>query len=353
MQLNLTKGDIEILISSIISYELSNKNKTYFPLLFDLHKEGDLTKPPFGCDSLSLISLATAVDEYFGVSHSGLEDNFIRYPNFKSWVQIVYDSQKHYSEGITFSTSGTTGKPTKVFHNMDGLEKEASYLAKLLDGSKSISAFVRPHHIYGFLYTIALPKYLDVQITFHEPIPSESFFKIPSDSLLVATPTLYDIVIKKDKTFNPNICAVSSTEPLSIHTKDDLKAKGIKKVVEFYGSSQSLGVGYKFDDQEHFRLFEYLDKTSVTHIQDQLQWVNQEEFSVCSRLDKQVKHRGYLVDLDQYKQKLESLDAIKECDLVLSKGKLVAFITPKSKKDAIKGIAQVLQNQPDSIVWTN
>lgn len=353
MQLHLTREDIEVLIASIISYELSKQNNTYFPLFFDLHQRGDLTKAPFSCDSLSLVLLATAVGDYFGVTQSGLEENFLRYRDFVSWVDIVADSLSYYSDGITFSTSGTTGEPQKVFHSMQNLQEEARYLATLLQGAKSISAFVRPHHIYGFLYTIALPKYMELQAKFYEPIPSDIFFKTPKDSLLISTPTLYDLIVKKEKSFNPNITAVSSTQPLKAATKEGLKEKGIEKVIEIYGSSQSLGVGYRWDNQEDFTLFDYLDQKSLCSLQDRLEWKNEREFTLCGRLDNGIKYRGYLMDLKEYEKEIKNLVGVKECNVVWSKGDIVAFITPNDKMTAMQSIAMHLKNKPDSIVWVN
>ena len=351
MQLHLTRRDIEILIRSIISYELSKQSTSYFPLYFEYEGRGDLSKAPFLCDSLSLVTLATAVGEYFGVKESGLEENFIRYRDFVSWVDIVSDSLRHYSEGITFFTSGTTGEPKRVFHTFASLQREAEYLSKLLGSAKTITAFVRPHHIYGFLYTIALPKMMGVEIVHNEPLPSGDFFDTPSDSLLISTPTLYDIVVQKEQKFAPNIQAISSTQMIKIKTKERLLALGIERVIEIYGSSETLGVGYREDSAENFRLFEYLDRESLSNLQDNLLWQSEREFSLGERLDGGIKERGYLVDLKEYETKIEKLAGIERCELLWSKGELVAFITPRDKKEAMESIAQMQEKKPDSVIW--
>ena len=353
MQLRLTREDVEILISSIISYELSKQNNTYFPLLFDLRQRGDFSKLPFDCDSLALVTLATAVGEYFNVKESGLEENLIRYRDFVSWVDIVCDSLEHYSEGITFFTSGTTGEPKRIFHSMESLEKEVLYLAKLLSGAKSIHAFVRPHHIYGFLYTIALPKFLGVTRVFHEPIPSDAFFQMSQESLIVSTPTLYDIVAKKDANFLDKITAVSSTQLLEKKTKERLKERGINKIIEIYGSSETLGVGYRWDESEEFTLFEYLKKNSLTGVQDSLEWQSENRFKLGARMDETLKSKGYLINAQEYQKKLEALAGIKSCEVVWSKGELMAFITPLDKREAMQSLAMFQERKPDSIVWVN
>lgn len=347
----LTKNDIKILIASIISQELSRQNSDYFPLFFQYSGRGDLTKEPFGCDSLLLVSLATSVGDYFGVPHSGLEENFIRHRDFTSWIDIVYDSLKHYNKGINFSTSGTTGVPQQVFHTQEALEKEASYLQSLFRKSKRIVSFVRPHHIYGFLYTIVLPKYLKIPVDFYEPIPNGTIYQTPKDSLLIATPAIYDVEVKKNGFFNENITAVSSTQTLDKKTKSALRQKAIEEVVEIYGSSQSLGIGYRFDTQEYFTLFAYHQRGSLKQVQDALMWQNEREFALQGRLDEQVKHRGMLLDLSRYEKQLHALEGVQECDVVFAKGQLIAYIKSCNKQKTMHSLAMMQASRPDSIVW--
>ncbi|MGM0534395.1 MAG: hypothetical protein ACQERK_07885 [Campylobacterota bacterium] len=351
MSLRLQKDDVNILLRSIVSTELSKQNSTYFPLYPNFWGRGELTASPFGLDSLSLVSLATTVGDYFGVTHSGLEENFIRYRDLVSWVDIVCDSLDEYNEGITFSTSGTTGKPKKVFHSMQSLEREAAYLAKLLQGAKSINAFVRPHHIYGFLYSIILPKFMNLQVSWNEPLPAKALFETPKDALLISTPALYDVISKKQGSFHPGITAVSSTQQLQMQTKDKLFERGIENIIEIYGSSQSLGVGYRRGRRECFTLFDYLNKSGLHDIQDNLEWENDREFLLRDRLDAQIKHRGLLVDLKQYQKQVSQMDGIEECDAVFNKGELTAFITPADKKRAMQSIATMQAVRPDNIVW--
>lgn len=351
MQLRLNRRDVELLIASIISYELSKQNKNYFPLHFEIKNRAELTQPPFSCDSLSLVTLASAVGEYFCVKESGLEENFLRHRDFVSWVDIVMDSLDFSSKGLTFFTSGTTGEPKRVFHTFEALQREANYLAKLLSGAKSITAFVRPHHIYGFLYTIALPKIMNIEVTHKEPLPSSEFFHLPSDSLLIATPTLYDIVVQKEEKFSKNVTLVSSTQALKTTTKEKLLAHGASRVIETYGSSETLGVGYRWSDSEHFCLFEYLEKESLCALQDRLLWQNEREFSVGGRLDGAIKERGYLVDTKAYEASIERLAGIEKCELLWSKGELVAFVTPSDKKEAMRSLAEMQEKKPDAIIW--
>jgi len=346
-----TKEDVAVIIRSIVSQHLSNQNSLYFPLWFEYEQRGDLSKEPFWLDSLSLVTLATEIGTFFGVHHSGLEEHFIRYRDLQSWNDIVFDSLKHYNTTITFFTSGTTGKPKQVEHALADIIQEALFLKTLFCQQRAIASFVRPHHIYGFIYTIVLPQILKIPVVHHEMLPSRAFFKIPPKTLLVATPTLYKELALFDDTLSPNCTAISSTQPLLQTTYELLKNKGIQEVYEIYGSSESLGVGYRTSLESPFRLFEYLQKESLQGIQDGMDFVNTREFFVQNRNDALLKYRGYKLNLAEYESKLQSLAGIQEASANISKGELICFIDAKNKQEALRQIAQNLSPAPDKVIW--
>lgn len=351
MSFIFTKENVAILIRSIISQNLSKQNSSYFPLWFECEQRGDFNKEPFLFDSLSLITLATEIGTFFGVHHSGLEENLIRYRDFQSWNDIVLDSLKHYNTTITFFTSGTTGKSKLVEHPLEKIIKEASFLSTLFCEQTSIDSFVRPHHMYGFIYTIVLPQILGVPIVYHEPLPSRAFFKTEPNSLIVATPTLYKELTLFEECFAQNTIATSSTEELAETTYELLQNKGIKKVYEIYGSSESLGVGYRTSIKEPFRLFDYLQKDSLQDIQDGMDFKDERLFFIQNRNDQLMKYHGYKLDIAEYEMKLKSLKGIQEATATISKGELLCFVCSKNKQEVLRQIALYLSPTPDKIVW--
>lgn len=351
MSFIFTKESVAIVIRSIISQHLSKENSSYFPLLFEYEQRGDFTKEPFMLDSLGLVSLATEVGTFFGVHHSGLEDNFIRFRDFESWIDIVIDSLKHYNKTVVFFTSGTTGKAKQVEHSLDKIINEALFLSKIFCKEISIASFVRPHHIYGFIYTIVLPQILKIPVIHYEPLPSRAFFKIAPKTLLVSTPTLYKELSLFEESFSANCVATSSTEPLCEDTYKLLKSKNLQEIYEIYGSSESLGVGYRTFLEKPFKLFDYLQKDFLQDIQDEMEFEDDELFFIKSRNDKLVKHRGYKLDLAEYEMKLKSLEEIEEASVSISKGELICFVCSKNKTEVLKQIALHLFPTPDKIVW--
>ena len=340
-----------MIISSIVSKYLCEKNSSTFALFVEYSGRGFLDAKPFYCDSLDLVSLAIEVGDFFGVTHSGLEEHFLRYRDLSSWVAIVEDSLQHYSATITFQTSGTTGEPKKVEHHITDLLQEAKALASLFWERKSVDAFVRPHHIYGFLYSIVLPKFLDLECKYYEPLPSKHIFTKRENSLVIATPTLYKNLSLLEGSFAADTILVSSSEALAQEDYTFLQKRGAKSIYEFYGSSESLGVGYKTDPKDPYTLFEHLDQQTLKEVQDSLHFIDTKHFYLQERKDERIKHRGYKLHLQSYEQELNALPSIKQAKVSLAKGSLICFINSTSKETTMEEIAQNLEIKPDEIVW--
>ena len=143
MEFTFSKDDIGLIVHSIISEQLSRRDGDYFPLYPSFAGRGFLDKPPFSFDSLGLVNLATQVGDFFGVTHAGLEEHFLRHKNIRSWIDIISDSLKHYNKTLTFMTSGTTAKPKRVEHSLENILKEVQFLATLFADRKEIHSFVR------------------------------------------------------------------------------------------------------------------------------------------------------------------------------------------------------------------
>jgi len=343
-------GDIQIIIHSIISEHLSQKNASYYPLNPEEIGDGRLESQPYHFDSLGLVALATHVGDFFGVKNSGLEEFFLRHRDIKSWVAIIRDSLKRYDSTVTFMTSGTTGKPKRVEHPLEHIQKEVQYLASLLKGADCIHSFVRPHHIYGFIYTILLPKALNIPVFYNEPLPNNSFFNTMPNSLIIATPILYSHLDLFSQNFAPKCTLISSTQALEPQTYSLLQEKKAYKIYEFYGSSESMGVGYKNSAHEPFTLFDYHQKSNLPSIQDSLEFIDERHFFVKNREDGLVKYRGYKLDLKGYENQLYALKGTIEARVDIAKGSLVCFIKTDDKEALLKEIA-LLNPRPDQIIW--
>ncbi len=291
----LEPRDVALILHSMLAEQLSRERGSYFPVRAYLDAATPLSRPPFELDSLGLVRFASEASEFFGLHHSGLDEYLLRHPDLKSWRNIVLDGLDSHAGGLTFFTSGTTGEPKPVHHDPGRIEREVRFLAEtLFRGRRKVVTAARLHHIYGFLYGIALPRFLGRPVEPLEIMPSRRLVEeaVPG-SLVVATPALYRQLDLLPARFGPDVQVVSSTEALDRVTWQALEARGVERVHEIYGSSETLGVGHRDGPDEPFQLFASADETTLERLQDHLEWVDDRRFRLRGRKDGAVKVRGY------------------------------------------------------------
>jgi long-chain acyl-CoA synthetase len=65
---------------------------------------------------------------------------------------------QHWDGELTFRTSGSTGEPKRCVHALAPAAQETAALAALFPGRRRCCWRVPAHHIYGFLFTVLLPR---------------------------------------------------------------------------------------------------------------------------------------------------------------------------------------------------
>lgn len=345
----LRDAEVELLLRSMLAQQCSRLRSTFVPMLAD--SPGHLGEAPWDLDSLAVTEAARSVGRFFCLEHAGLEDQLLRYPDLRSWREIVLDSRSCWDEGFRFTTSGTTGAPKEVFHAVGDLWNEAEWLAELFAGVRQIHAFVRLHHIYGFLYAILLPRAMGLKCRVHEAAPGREFWSTPPGSLLVGTPAYYSRLVDVPGRAAPGCLATSSTEPLPPRLYSLLRERGIERICEIYGSSETLGVGYRWAPEDPFRRFGRLKPGALNELQDHLEWLDGSHFRVAGRRDARVKHRGALIDLGDYVARLRSLDGVQDAQVMLQDGALVAYIEAADRPAVLARIGSCIRPRPDEIIW--
>ena len=87
--------------------------------------------------------------------------NGYMYPS--NWLAAAAAGLENGSDEICFRTSGSSGAPKTCRHSLAGLWQEAAELAALFPGTRRIVGLVPSHHIYGFLFTVLLPRALGLE----------------------------------------------------------------------------------------------------------------------------------------------------------------------------------------------
>lgn len=276
-----------------------------------------------GADSLELMQLATALAESLHMHEAGIEDYLLTRCRISDWCDIAADSLDIHSETISFVTSGTTGMPKNCPHELVGLLQEVAFLAELFQGAKRLYFAVPSHHIYGFLFTILLPRMLRLDplsvIDLRTRLPSVLPGVTEPGDLVVGHPEFWRASLHSGMRYAAGVTGVTSTGPCPAEVSHALATSGLGRFVQIYGSSETGGIGWRAESGAGYGLFPFWSRdphslqqlnrvttgnvlTSVI-MPDRLDWFDDRHFTVAARHDAAVQVGGinvfpaYVADL--------------------------------------------------------
>ncbi len=204
-----------------------------------------------GSDSLERLTLAAAVNATFHIHETGTEEFLLARRRFGAWVDLVQQSRRLHGERISFFTSGSTGKAKCCTHAMADLWAEAEAHAARLRPSRILSA-VPSHHIYGFIFSVLLPLKAGCEVTdIRAGLPSA--FR-PGD-VIVSFPDHWRFLSRSLASL-PAVTGVTSTAPMPGDLAHGLRAQGLSRLVEIYGSTETAGMGWRDDPTGPFGLLD-------------------------------------------------------------------------------------------------
>ncbi|WP_320172111.1 4-coumarate--CoA ligase [Maridesulfovibrio sp.] len=264
-------------------------------------------------------------------------------------AEAVFSATEGSPDQLTFFTSGSTGIPSPNASPFADLNQEIRSQAEIYPGRKRIINMVPPHHIYGFLFSILLPKALDIPVTAKFSLPTSGLVEslAPGD-LVIAFPLLWNKLGQLPVSFPPDVYGVTSTGPCPADVIKGLRAKGLDRMTEVYGSSETGGVGYRHDPDDCYRLLPHWQKTGqdtlarnhpenagVTSftLQDNLEWTGETEFRPIRRTDNAVQVGGINVYPSKVENFFRSFEQVRDCSVRLMRQdegeRLKIFIVPE------------------------
>ncbi|WP_198156982.1 4-coumarate--CoA ligase [Aquincola tertiaricarbonis] len=269
-----------------------------------------LDEAGLGMDSLEFLAVASALSECLHLHESGLEDLLLARRRFGEWLDLVSDSLLAFDAGLTFRTSGSTGAAKPCCHSLASLHQEVEYLATLTPGVRRVLTAVPAHHIYGFLFTVLLPAQLDcdevIDIRRQTPQSLASLLK-PGD-LVVSHPAHWALVERHAGRLPAGVLGASSTAPCPDELALSLKAQGLERLIQIYGSSETAGIATRDCAGAPYRLMPFwathphesnkLLRTTTSgqedahDVRDLLEWLGRDLFRVMGRLDEAVQVAG-------------------------------------------------------------
>jgi long-chain acyl-CoA synthetase len=214
-----------------------------------------------GVDSLERMQLATALAESLQLHESGIEDYLLVKRTLGDWVDIAGAGLQRFSERLVFRTSGSSGAPKSCPHSLDALLQETSQHARLFAGRRRILSAVPSHHIYGFLFTVLLPRALgleaDAVLDIRGSTPAWLARGAQAGDLVVGHPDFWRAVASTVTGLPADVVGVTSTAPCPDAVSEAVEAAGIARLFHIYGSSETAGIGWRDSWREPYRLFPY------------------------------------------------------------------------------------------------
>jgi 4-coumarate--CoA ligase (photoactive yellow protein activation family) len=326
-----------------------------------------LDEAGLGLDSIERLSAAAALTEALHLHEGGVEDLLLARRRFGEWVQVAHSGLVHFNEVMTFRTSGSSGVPKACSHPLALLRQETQYLATLFAGTRRIFFTVPGHHIYGFLFTVLLPEQLGATelIDARQLTAQVLQQRVSRGDLITSHPAHWSIVARTSVIIPPGVVGVTSTAPCPSALPAALAERGLSRLVQVYGSSETGGVGWRDSSQESYVLMPFWsrDTDDDTHLlrsapdgsvrsyelQDRLTWEGVDRFTVLGRRDEVVQVGGVNVSPHQVRRKLLEHPHVVDAAVRLMDrngcARLKAFIVP------VPGLA-VPDLQRELVLWT-
>lgn len=341
--LTLNATDIQEMLSSLFLADLPYDARMR-------HATGASLKPDFVPTRHTVPGrerIASTVRTMFNIPLDVTEEDTLQ-----QWAAIAAAEWTSTRQAMTFFTSGSTGDPKPTTHDFNLHVQEVEALASVFSDRKRVISFVPRHHIYGFLFSILLPKVLQVDVLWEAPLPAPGLVKqLKEGDLVVAFPLLWGKLREMDLSFRDGIHGVTSTGPCPPETIATLKGNGLERMYEIYGSSETGGVGYRLDTGGGYHLLPYWQQKesgslirnhpngseNIYELQDTLQWTG-DTFTPLRRADNGVQVAGINVYPERVRSLLLEHPGVAECAVRLMRpeegDRLKTLIVPQDKQCA-------------------
>ena len=321
------------------------------PKLAELDRARRLDESDLGADSLARLTLAERIADVFDLRRVGREDLLLARCDLGSWHDLAAESWARGPRHFVFQSSGSQGEPKRVAHDARDLWAEARLLARHLPGRRRIVSLVPPHHIYGFIFTVLLPRALSLPVLDLGPDGGGALGRhlAPRD-LVVAVPDVWRYLRRALADVPRGVAGTSSAAPLDPETARALVTEtGFARIVEVYGASETAGIGLRDDPDRPFDLLAtWADGDAVADdghtlvraadgarltAPDQLRWEGPRQLRPSGRLDGAVTIGGTTVHPEAVGRKLAARPGVREARARPGGDRLKALLVPEPGAD--------------------
>ncbi|SEA37224.1 4-coumarate--CoA ligase [Rubrimonas cliftonensis] len=322
---------------------------------------GDAPCPALGADSLARLEIIARVNQFFHLHETGAEDYLVVRPTLGDWRDIVAASLRLRAERITFLTGGSTGAPKPITHALADLVEEARGHRAILGaaGGGRVIALAPPQHIYGFLWGGLAPDLRGVETLDGRAWgPARAASEAREGDVVIATPFLWDLMLRSGARFRPGVTGVTSTAPAPEALWTALAEAGLGRLVEIYGSSETGGLGWRDEAGAPFAPLPHLacDGAEIRRRRDgarlappdRIDWRGDGCFAPAGRLDGAVQVGGVNVSTERVRAHLLRHPGVADCAVRLggagAGARLKAFVVPASGAAAGSPVQSLVQS---------
>ena len=278
------------------------------------------------------------------------------------WADVLTSAWHSGPPQRRFRTSGSTGRPRSISHPLAWLQQEAHAWLALLrpHGVQRVVAAVRAHHIYGHIFTLTLPALADLPVldAAWQPVPLTLAQLQPGD-LVVAHPDWWRALARCGHPLPPGVVGVTATAPCPAELHHDLLALGLATLLHIYGSTETAGMGWRFDADSPYTLLpawqdaclddhgqppqtlSRLDadgQAAAIALPDTVQWLGPRQLLPIARVDHAVQVGGVNVQPQAVAQHLRSLPGVSDATVRLHDfaggPRLKAYVVPAAGASA-------------------
>ncbi len=304
-----------------------------------------------GADSLELMALTAALADVLQLPQAAMLDGLLADTCLAAWTAMVMQALEAAQPGaMGFRTSGSAGRPKPCRHEMATLWQEVEQLAGLLPDTRRIVSLVPAHHIYGFLFTVLLPQTLgDVAVLdARGRVAAGVWQDLRAGDVVIGFPDAWQAALAGSAPVPAGVTGVTSTAPCSEALADSLAQRGLRRLLQVYGSSETAGVGWRDRADQPYRCFDYWQRVledeavlarmqpdgsrQLHRLQDRLRWQDDCHFLPVGRIDAAVQVGGVNVFPERVAATLRAHALVQDAAVRLMRpdegARLKAFIVP-------------------------
>ncbi|MDP4004841.1 AMP-binding protein [Methylobacterium sp. NEAU K] len=284
----------------------------------------------------------------FHLYEAGGEDGLLADATFGAWIEHVEAARSSGVASITFSSSGTSGRPKRCSHTADALRTETAFLGELFRDRRRVVSLVPAHHAYGFLFAALLPDALGVDhVDATKLSPAEITRYLAPGDLVVTFPDRWRWLERSLPGWPEDVAGVVSTAPCPPDLIAALCERGLSAMTEVYGSSETAGVAVRrwpevsYVLMPHWHFVEPIseDAPEVVHrsgrrltLPDRIRLRDGNRFELAGRQDGAVQVGGINVYPDRVAARLRERLGVRDAAVRQMRpdegSRLKAFIVP-------------------------